>query len=124
MKETVMERKKAGGGEQKHRGGQVSFRVAPELLGQQAERLTQAAGEAGQILLEIDKILKKTGFYWLGRAAQAHRTLFAKRREGAGALVEALRDHARMLCEMAGVYQEAEAASELEAEGLPVDILS
>ena len=125
MKEIVMERKKAGSERyQKHRGGQVSFRVTPELLRQQAERLAQAAGEAGQILQEIDKILKKTEFYWLGRAAQAHRTVFAKKREGADIIVETLREHVRMLCGMAFVYQEAEAASELEAEELPVDILS
>lgn len=120
-----MDGKKADGGEnQKHRGGQVSFKVSPELLLQQSERLLQAAGETEQLLQEIDNILKKTGFYWLGRAAQAHRKVFANRKQRADRLVETLRDHAHRLCGMAGVYQGAEETSESEALELPTDVLS
>ncbi len=97
--------------------------VTPEELNAKA---LEAFGEVLQVIRdfeELDRIQKKTGYYWIGSAGDAFRAEFIKKKTQMERMVKNCQQDIEVLKQISQVYAATEQQVEAIAEELPGDIL-
>lgn len=93
--------------------------VTPEQLAAQAEQVRSAAEDLQERFSRMRELVAATENYWKGDAANMHRESYSKNQTSIDEIIARYREHVRDLEQMAGVYQEAEAAAANMADELP-----
>lgn len=104
-------------------GGQVDFKVTPEILN----------AKAGEVTTDIDKmtndfeaaasIVARTKYYWIGEAGELHRKIYEDQKEDIADVLRRWREHPRDLQMIAQTYTAAEREVSAIAGSLPNDVI-
>lgn len=101
----------------------VSFRVTPDILTNQASEVTNLIREVQTQFDAINTLVSKTKSYWIGEAGDAHRNMYDTQKERVEEMIRRLDEHPRDLVTMAQKYSETELQIKNLISELPSDVI-
>lgn len=101
----------------------LSLMVTPERLLEKAAAAEQSVCRMQQSFDALGDCVSRTSGYWIGEAADAHRSYFTERKGEIQEMFERLNGELSNLRSMAMVYTQAEREVTAVAEDLPSDVI-
>lgn len=103
--------------------GSIRLRVTPSQLQNQAQEVTKQIQTMENTFTELEQLIEKTSFYWIGEAGDLHRKKYQEGKETIDEMLRRWKEHPKDLLQMAGVYSETEQKLEELASVLPDDVI-
>lgn len=103
--------------------GEVLIKVRPEVLVEKSQEASAAIHKMESCFDELERIINRTGYYWLGEAGDMHRRLYQEQKEDVDEMMRRLREHPRDLLTIAQNYAQTEQAVEEIAKQLSGDVI-
>ena len=103
---------------------QGTLLVTPEEMERTANDLEGVQGQVDSITQQMLDEARNLSAIWEGEAATAYVNKFNTLEDDMQRMRNMVREHVGDLREMAGLYRQAEAQNEAEAQGLPSDAIS
>lgn len=103
--------------------GSIRLRVTPSQLQNQAQEVTKQIQTMENAFTELEQLIEKTSFYWIGEAGDLHRRKYQEGKETINEMLRRWKEHPNDLMQMAGVYSETEQKLEELASVLPDDVI-
>ncbi|MBS6395736.1 MAG: WXG100 family type VII secretion target [Clostridiales bacterium] len=100
-----------------------SLTVEPELLRQKSEAVLQKVKGMKVSFTELETAVARTGGYWNGESADAHREYFEQQRPRMEEMLARLMEHVQDLNQMAAVYSRGEQEAKEISLDLPSDVI-
>jgi len=101
----------------------IQIKVLPETLISVSEDVTQKIGRVQTAFTELEHIIQNTSSYWEGDGHKECVEAYQIRKENYESIFRSFKEHIGSLKEIAGVYQQVEAAAEDLSMDLEGDII-
>lgn len=73
--------------------GEVELRVSPEVLQQKVQEVSGEIRKMADRFDEMEQIVNRTSYYWIGEAGDLHRKLYREQKETVDEMMKRLREH-------------------------------
>lgn len=103
--------------------GEVSVKVRPEVLAEKSQEVSASIRKMASCFEELERIISRTGYYWIGEAGDMHRKLYQEQREAVDEMMKRLEEHPKDLLTISQTYVQAEQAVTSIANELPGDVI-
>ncbi len=97
--------------------------VNTELMREKALTAAEKIQKMETALEELEAAVGRTGGYWIGEAANAHRAYFTEKKPEIEEAWKRLKEDVSDLQQMAGIYETGEREAASEAADLPGDVV-
>lgn len=84
--------------------GKVEFKVSTEALKQKADEVSREICKMVDRFDEMEQIVNRTSYYWIGEAGDLHRKLYREQKETVDEMMQRLREHPNDLLMIAEGY--------------------
>lgn len=102
---------------------EAHIRVSTEVLVDKAQQVSKCITDMNNIFGQMESIVNRTNYYWIGEAGDLHRKLYIKQKDTIEEMMRRLREHPRDLQAIAQNYVRAENETEGMANELPGDVI-
>lgn len=99
------------------------IRVTPEILMSASADVSQTTGRMKSASLEMSEVIQSTSSYWIGDAAELHRTLLKEQLPKLESVINHFVEHANKLEQIAANYSGASQSAKEAVEELPSDVI-
>lgn len=103
--------------------GNVNIKVNTTVLRNKADTVSKSISNMDKCLLQLQDIINRTSYYWIGEAGDLHRKMYKEQKPKIEEMMKRLKEHPADLLEMAGVYESAEARIQSISAELPNDVI-
>ena len=103
--------------------GDVHIKVSTEVLESKSETVSKSVDNMVNCFDELERIINRTSYYWIGEAGDLHRRLYQEQKDNIEEMIKRLREHPRDLIAIAQNYQTANTRAMEIASALPGDII-
>lgn len=104
--------------------GDVQIKVDPAVLVSKAEAVSGSIGSMEQYYSELERIVSRTSYYWIGEAGDMHRNIYKEQKAQVEEMLKRMREHPADLTAIAQTYENVESQLQSLAAELPGDIIS
>ncbi len=104
--------------------GDVRVKVNSAVLNSKAQAVSNSIGKMQQCFDQLETIIKRTSYYWIGEAGDLHRKIYQEQQPQIEEMMKRLKEHPRDLVTMAQTYDAAEVQIQAMAAELPGDVIS
>lgn len=104
--------------------GDVQIKVDPAVLVSKAEAVSGSIRSMEQYYSELERIVSRTSYYWIGEAGDMHRNIYKEQKAQVEEMLKRLREHPADLTAIAQTYENVESQLQSLAAELPGDIIS
>jgi len=101
----------------------VNIKVTPEVLTAKSSEVAKKVNNMKQYFADLKDCVDKTGGYWIGDAADRHRSMYKEMEGEIEAILQRLGEHPVDLVTIAQKYSDVELKIEQDIDALPGDIL-
>lgn len=101
----------------------IVLKVRPEELKKKSGEISNKISVIESDFTKIEQLVLGTKKYWEGDASTQHIKNYNKMKEDIKTIIKRLKEHPTDLEQMAGIYEQTEAAANRLASALPTDIL-
>lgn len=99
------------------------MKVEPKVLRNTAQQVTGLARSLQNDFSEMQTVVERTRYYWVGAAADRYRKEFASQKQETQELLALLGKYPQDLLSMAQIYEDVESRNTQATQALPSDIL-
>jgi len=99
------------------------IRVSTEVLVDKAQQVLGCITNMNNIFSQIESMISRTNYYWIGEAGDLHRKLYIKQKDTIEEMMRRLREHPRDLQAIAQNYVRSENEIESMANELPGNVI-
>ena len=103
--------------------GEVRIKVSTEVLRDKAQNVTGSIRSMENCFRDLESIVNRTGYYWIGDAADQHRRIYNEQRESVDEMIKRLKEHPRDLLAISQNYDFAEKQAAEAGSRLPGNII-
>ena len=103
--------------------GEVRVKVSTEVLRDKAQNVTNSIKNMGNCFSELESIINRTVYYWIGDAAEQHRRIYREQRESIDEMMKRLKEHPQDLLTISQNYDLAEKQTAEMINRLPGNII-
>lgn len=103
--------------------GEIRVKVSTEVLRDKAQNVTRSVGNMESCFRELESIMNRTAYYWIGDAADQHRRIYREQRESVDEMIKRLKEHPRDLLAISQNYDIAEKQAAEAGSRLPGNII-
>ncbi|MCQ2498904.1 MAG: WXG100 family type VII secretion target [Lachnospiraceae bacterium] len=103
--------------------GNVQIKVTPQALEEKAAAVTSNINAMQTCFDELEQIINRTGYYWIGNAGDMHRQMYMKQKDAVVEMMRRLSEHPRDLLTIAGQYEVVEQEVRAIGESLSGDVI-
>ena len=89
---------------------EIEIKVTPEVLEKKAQEVTAAVSQMERCFEQVQNLVARTRYYWVGQAGELHRELVTDKKEDMEQIIKRLKDHPDNLRKIAGTYRATESA--------------
>lgn len=104
--------------------GTVQIKVNSAVLNSKAQTVSREIRNMANCFDELDTIVNRTGYYWLGEAGDRQRIMYREQRPRIEEMMKRLKEHPADLLAIAQNYEGAESSIQSIAAELPSDVIS
>lgn len=104
--------------------GAVQIKVNSTVLNDKAQSVSRQVKNMENCFEQLDTIINRTGYYWIGEAGDRQRTLYREQRPQIEEMTRRLKEHPADLMAIAQNYETAESQIQSMAAELPDDVIS
>lgn len=104
--------------------GDVRIKVDSAVLNAKAQSVSNSIRIMNTYLEQLEMIVSRTSYYWIGEAGNMHRKLYKDQKSQINEMMKRLKEHPEDLMKIAQTYNSAESAVQSMAAELPGDIIS
>lgn len=97
--------------------------VEPKVLAAQAGEVERLVTLMKNGFDDLERYVRNTNSYWVGEAGNVHREKYINMKPNIEQAIKRLNEHVNDLRVMAGIYEEAENAANMEAQGLVESVI-
>lgn len=101
----------------------ISIKVKTEVLAAKASSLQARTAEMRSLFGNLEQTVCSTSRYWDGEAGDKKRRDYFEKRQKTEELLKRLEEYPKDLLQMAGIYEEAEAAGTSISEALASEVI-
>lgn len=101
----------------------IRIKASPQALNAGAAEVQRTAADIRNSFLNIEAAVNRSGGYWQGDAAEAHRKAWREMKEETEQILTKLYEHAADLQAIARTYLEAEEGTADQTDSLPSDVI-
>lgn len=87
---------------------EIEIKVTPEVLEKKAQEVTAAINQMERCFDQVQNLVARTRYYWVGQAGEIHRELVTEKKEDMEQIIKRLKDHPDNLRKIAGTYRVTE----------------
>jgi len=103
--------------------GNATIKVSTEVLVAKANEVTQRINSMSNCFDDLETLIARTSYYWIGEAGDMHRKLYQEQKEDVTEMMKRLREHPRDLIAIAQNYSETEKSVTEVANMLSGDVI-
>lgn len=103
--------------------GGVSVKVRPEVLVEKAQTVSASISKLASCFEDLERIINRTSYYWIGEAGDMHRRLYQEQRDNVDEMMRRLKEHPEDLLTISQNYVQAEQAVEAIANQLSGNVI-
>lgn len=103
--------------------GEVRVKVSTEVLRDKAQNVTANIRKMESCFRELEGIISRTGYYWIGDAAEQHRKIYNNQRESVEQMIKRLKEHPGDLLAISQNYDLAEKQAAEAGSRLPGNVI-
>lgn len=104
--------------------GTVQIKVNSAVLSGKAQAVSKQIKNMENCFEQLDTIVNRTGYYWMGEAGDRQRALYREQRPQIEEMMRRLKEHPADLLAIAQNYEMAESSIQSMAAELPNDVIS
>lgn len=104
--------------------GDVQIKVDSTVLKTKADAVSAGIRQMEECFEQLETIINRTSYYWIGEAGDLHRKLYKDRKQQIEEMMKRLKEHPKDLVTIAQTYETVEAEVQSIAAELPGDIIS
>lgn len=104
--------------------GTVQIKVNSAVLNDKAQAVSRQIKTMENCFEQLDTIVNRTGYYWIGEAGDRQRTLYKEQRPQIEEMMRRLKEHPTDLMTIAQNYETVESQVQSMAVELPNDVIS
>lgn len=104
--------------------GDVRVKVNSAVLNSKAQDVSKSIGRMQQCFDQLETVIKRTSYYWIGEAGDLHRKIYQEQKPQIEEMMKRLKEHPTDLMTIAQTYETAEAQIQSMAAELPGDVIS
>lgn len=104
--------------------GTVQIKVNPAVLNDKAQTVSKQIRNMENCFEQLDMIVNRTAYYWIGEGGDKHRMLYKQQRPQIEEMMRRLKEHPDDLLAIAQKYEMAESSVQSMAAELPDDVIS
>lgn len=104
-------------------GGDIFIKVKPEVLVEKAHEVSASIRKMANCFDDLERIINRTSYYWIGEAGDMHRKLYQVQRENVDEMMRRLKEHPEDLLTISQNYVQTERAVEAIANELSGDVI-
>lgn len=104
--------------------GTVHIKVNAAVLSDKAQTVSRQIKNMENCLEQLDTIIGRTAYYWMGEAGERHRALYREQKPRVEEMMKRLKEHPADLLAIAQNYGMAESAVQSIAAELPDNVIS
>ena len=87
---------------------EIEIKVTPDVLEKKAQEVTTAINKMERCFDQVQNLVARTRYYWVGQAGEIHRELVTQKKEDMEQIIKRLKDHPDNLRKIAGTYRVTE----------------
>jgi len=103
--------------------GDVQIRVTPLALKEKAATVTNNIAAMQTCFDELEQIINRTSYYWIGEAGDMHRQMYAEQKSAIAEMMRRLSEHPKDLLTISGQYEVTEQEVEAIGQSLSGDVI-
>lgn len=103
--------------------GETTIKVNTQVLVDKASEATKSISQMETCFENLQAIINRTSYYWIGEAGDKHRKLYNDQKENIEEMLKRLKEHPRDLVAIAQNYDTTEVALQELANELPGDVI-
>ncbi len=103
--------------------GDVHIKVSTDVLNAKAQTVSKSISNMANCFEEMERIVNRTGYYWIGEAGEMHRKLYQEQKNNIEEMLKRLREHPKDLMVISQNYQVADAQAVEIASILTGDVI-
>ena len=103
--------------------GDVQIKVSTDILNNKAQTVSKSIDSMSNYFDELERIINKTSYYWVGEAGDLHRKLYQDQKDKITEIFKRLKEHPKDLVDIAQTYQTADMKAIELANALAGDII-
>lgn len=104
-------------------GGDIFIKVKPEVLVDKSQAVSASIRKMANCFDDLERIINRTSYYWIGEAGDMHRRLYQEQRENVDEMMRRLKEHPEDLLTISQNYAQTERAVEAIASELSGDVI-
>lgn len=104
--------------------GTVQIKVNSAVLHSKAQAVTRQIQNMENRFEQLDAIVNRTAYYWMGEAGDRQRMLYREQRPKMEEMIRRLKEHPADLIAIAQNYERTESSIRSMAAELPGDVIS
>lgn len=104
--------------------GNVRIKVDTAALVSKAEAVSGSIRSMEQYYGELERIVSRTSYYWIGEVGDMHRNVYKEQKAQVEEMLNRLKEHPVDLVAIAQTYENVESQLQSLAAELPGDIIS
>ena len=104
--------------------GDVYIKVNSVVLNSKAQAVSKSITNMMQCFEQLETIIKRTSYYWIGEAGDLHRKMYQEQKPQIDEMMKRLKEHPTDLLTIAQTYEIAESEVQSIAFELPGDVIS
>ncbi len=104
--------------------GDVHIKVNSAVLNSKAQTVSKSIARMEECFGQLEKIISRTSYYWIGEAGDLHRKMYRDQKEPIYGMMKRLKEHPDDLLAIAQTYEKVEAEVQSMAMELPGDVIS
>ena len=103
--------------------GDVQIKVNSTVLRDKADAVTKSIKQMQEQYDQLEQIVNKTSYYWIGEAGDMHRETYNEQKPKIEEMLKRLKEHPVDLVAIAQMYENVESELQSIAAELPGDII-
>lgn len=103
--------------------GNATIKVSTDVLVTKAQEVTQRINSMSNCFDDLETVIGRTSYYWIGEAGDMHRKLYQEQKEDVAEMMKRLKEHPKDLIAIAQNYSEAEKSVTEVANILSGDVI-
>lgn len=104
-------------------GGDIFIKVKPEVLVEKSREVSAGIRKMADCFNDLERIINRTSYYWIGEAGDMHRRLYQEQRENVDEMMRRLKEHPEDLLTISQNYVQTEQAVEAISNELSGDVI-
>jgi WXG100 family type VII secretion target len=103
--------------------GGTTIKVNTQVLLNKADDADNSINQMKNCFEELEKIINRTSYYWIGEAGDKHRNIYNSQKDTIDEMLKRLKEHPRDLKTIAQQYESVEMAVQEISNELPGDVI-